>query len=41
MEKAAKRKEKNKINKKLGNMSVPTRGKNKRKGPAPPTCSVC
>ena len=41
MEKAVKRKEKSKINKKLGNMSIPTRRNSKIQGPAPPACSVC
>ena len=40
MEKTAKRKLKRKLNKKLGSLEIPSKQKNKRRGPPPPTKSV-
>ena len=40
MEKSAKRKMKNKLNKKLGVLEIPTKNKIRNRGPPPPTKSV-
>ena len=41
VEKATKRREKQKINRKLGNLGLPSNRKRRSKGPPPPTISVC